>query len=104
MRGLGKGVRQPPRGVQGADRSFAFTSGMSALVAVVRLVKAGQHILAGDDIYGGTSRLLSSVVPEQGIAVSNVDMTDIRRAPLLQGQVPIFPASRSAPRSISSTA
>ena len=67
-------------GAQGADRSFSFTSGMSALVAVVRLVKSGQHILAGDDIYGGTSRLLSSVVPHQGVDVSNVDMSDIRRA------------------------
>ncbi len=51
---------------------------MAALVAVVRLVKAGQHIVAGDDIYGGTSRLLLSVVPHQGIEVTNVDMTDIR--------------------------
>lgn len=67
--------------VQGADRAFAFTSGMAALVAVVRLVKAGEHILAGDDLYGGTSRLLSRVVPDQGVAVSNVDMTDIRSGP-----------------------
>ena len=63
---------------QGGDRGFAFTSGMAALVAVVRLVAAGQHIVAGDDIYGGTSRLLLSVVPHQGIEVTNVDMTDVR--------------------------
>ena len=56
---------------------------MAALVAVVRLVKAGQHIVAGDDIYGGTSRLLLSVVPHQGIEVTNVDMTDIRCVPSL---------------------
>ena len=42
-----------------------------------RLVKAGEHILAGDDIYGGTSRLLSAVVPAAGVSVSNVDMTDL---------------------------
>ena len=54
---------------------------MAALVAVVRLVKAGQHIVAGDDIYGGTSRLLLSVVPHQGIQVTNVDMTDVRFVP-----------------------
>ena len=54
---------------------------MAALVAVVRLVKAGQHVVAGDDIYGGTSRLLLSVVPHQGIEVTNVDMTDIRCVP-----------------------
>ena len=38
---------------------------------------AGEHIIAGDDIYGGTSRLLSSVLPEQGIEVTNVDHTDL---------------------------
>ena len=54
---------------------------MAALVAVVRLVKAGQHIVAGNDIYGGTSRLLLSVVPHQGIDVTNVDMTDVRCRP-----------------------
>jgi cystathionine beta-lyase len=48
---------------------------------VVRLVAAGQHIVAGDDIYGGTSRLLLSVVPHQGIEVTNVDMTDVRCRP-----------------------
>lgn len=38
---------------------------------------AGEHIVAGDDIYGGTSRLLSAVVPLQGIEVTNVDHTDL---------------------------
>lgn len=38
---------------------------------------AGEHILAGDDIYGGTSRLLGSVAPDLGIEVSNVDHTDL---------------------------
>ena len=33
--------------------------------------------MAGDDIYGGTSRLLSAVVPLHGIEVTNVDHTDI---------------------------
>eukprot|EP00195_Chlamydomonas_chlamydogama_P003675 CAMPEP_0202914340 /NCGR_PEP_ID=MMETSP1392-20130828/62857_1 /ASSEMBLY_ACC=CAM_ASM_000868 /TAXON_ID=225041 /ORGANISM="Chlamydomonas chlamydogama, Strain SAG 11-48b" /LENGTH=870 /DNA_ID=CAMNT_0049605955 /DNA_START=5 /DNA_END=2617 /DNA_ORIENTATION=+ len=63
--------------LEGADRAFAFTSGMAALAAVCKLVKSGEHILAGEDIYGGTSRLLSQVVPDAGISVSNVDMTDL---------------------------
>ena len=63
--------------MQGADRAFAFASGMAAIAAVCRLVKAGEHIVAGDDLYGGTSRLLASVVPNAGIGVSNVDTTDI---------------------------
>ena len=63
--------------LEGGARGFAFTSGMAALTAVTRLVPRGGRVLAGDDIYGGTSRLLSRVLPRQGIAVSNVDMTDL---------------------------
>jgi cystathionine beta-lyase len=50
---------------------------MAALSVVLRLVKAGQHVVAGDDIYGGTSRLLAQVAPGLGIAVTNVDTTDL---------------------------
>lgn len=63
---------------QGGNRAFAFASGMAALGAVVRLAGAGQHIIAGDDLYGGTSRLLQRVAPGLGLQVSNVDMTDPR--------------------------
>lgn len=64
--------------LEGADRSFTFTSGMLALSVVTKLVVSGQHIVAGDDIYGGTSRLLTSVVPASGVTVSNVNMSDLR--------------------------
>jgi cystathionine beta-lyase/cystathionine gamma-synthase len=50
---------------------------MAALTTVTRLVTTGQRVLSGDDIYGGTSRLLSKVLPKQGINVTNVDMTDL---------------------------
>jgi cystathionine beta-lyase len=65
------------RWVQGAARSFAFASGMAALSAVLRLVKAGEHVVAGDDLYGGTSRLLAQVAPGLGIDVTNVNTADI---------------------------
>ena len=57
--------------------AFAFSSGMSALMCVTRLVKCGERIVTGDDIYGGTSRLLAQVVPKVGIEVVNVDMNDL---------------------------
>ena len=63
--------------LEGATKSFAFTSGMAALAVAMRLVPAGGHIVTGDDIYGGTSRLLSRVAPDSGVEVSNVDMTDV---------------------------
>lgn len=63
--------------LEGADRAFAFSSGMSALMCVTRLVKSGERIVTGDDIYGGTSRLLAQVVPKVGIEVVNVDTNDL---------------------------
>ncbi|OMP09862.1 Cys/Met metabolism, pyridoxal phosphate-dependent enzyme [Corchorus olitorius] len=52
-----------------ADRAFCFTSGMAALSAVAHLVETGQEIVAGDDIYGGSDRLLSQVTPKSGVVV-----------------------------------
>merc|ERR1719482_495510 len=63
--------------LEGATKAFAFTSGMAALTVAMRLVPSGGHIVTGDDIYGGTSRLLQRVAPASGITVSNVDMTDV---------------------------
>ncbi len=62
--------------LEGGAFACAFTSGMAALVAVTRLVKAGEEILAGDDLYGGTVRLLSRVAPGLGLRVRHVDTTD----------------------------
>jgi hypothetical protein len=50
---------------------------MGALAAVTRLVSSGERIVTGDDIYGGTSRLLAEIVPRQGIEVVNVDCCDL---------------------------
>ena len=63
--------------LEGGTRAFAFSSGMAALAAVTRLLSTGDHIVAGDDLYGGTSRLLSRVVPAAGVTVSNVDTTSV---------------------------
>ncbi|KAK8486438.1 hypothetical protein V6N12_002065 [Hibiscus sabdariffa] len=50
-----------------AYRAFCFTSGMAALSVVANLVGSGQEIVAGDDIYGGSDRLLSRVTPKSGV-------------------------------------
>ncbi|KAI7991753.1 hypothetical protein LOK49_LG12G02597 [Camellia lanceoleosa] len=60
-----------------ADRAFCFTSGMAALAAVAHLVGTGEEIVAGDDIYGGSDRLLSQVIPKTGIVVKRVNTTDL---------------------------
>nr|GFB65986.1 cystathionine beta-lyase, chloroplastic [Tanacetum cinerariifolium] len=60
-----------------ADRAFCFTSGMAALAAVSHLVGTGDEIVAGEDIYGGSDRLLSQVVPRTGAIVTRVDTTNL---------------------------
>ncbi|KAJ3707732.1 hypothetical protein LUZ61_011437 [Rhynchospora tenuis] len=60
-----------------ADQAFCFTSGMAALTAITHLLKAHQEIVAGEDIYGGSDRLLSQVVPRSGVVVKRVDTTDV---------------------------
>ncbi|KAJ4971184.1 hypothetical protein NE237_004283 [Protea cynaroides] len=60
-----------------ADRAFCFTSGMAALSTVTHLLGTGEEILAGEDIYGGSDRLLSKVVPKKGVVVKRIDTTDL---------------------------
>jgi cysteine-S-conjugate beta-lyase len=54
----------------------AFASGMAAITAVTRLLKSGEEIVAGNDLYGGTVRLFESIRERQGIRVSYVDTAD----------------------------
>jgi cystathionine gamma-synthase/cystathionine gamma-lyase len=55
----------------------AFASGMAATSAVCNLLSAGDHVVVGDDLYGGTYRLFSRVLSRYGVAFSYVDMTDL---------------------------
>lgn len=58
-----------------ADRAFAFTSGMAALSSLLRLCRAGDEVLLGDEIYGGTFRLLRELAPRFGLKARTVDTT-----------------------------
>ncbi|KAJ2876814.1 cystathionine beta-lyase [Coemansia aciculifera] len=49
---------------------------MTALDVILRLVKTGQEVIAGDDLYGGTNRLLTYVSQYNGVKVHNVNTTD----------------------------
>lgn len=62
--------------LEGGSRAFAFSSGMAAVNAVTRLVSAGEAMVAGDDLYGGSYRLLAGAAERQGIEVRWVDTTD----------------------------
>ena len=60
-----------------AEFCSAFASGMAATSAVLNLLSSGDHVVVGDDLYGGTYRLFSKVLTRYGIAFSYVDMTDL---------------------------
>ena len=56
---------------------FAFASGLAATATILDLLEAGDHVIAMDDLYGGTFRLMTGVRERsQGLAVSYIDMTD----------------------------
>jgi cystathionine beta-lyase len=55
--------------LEGGAYATAFASGMAALTALTRLVEAGEEIIAGDDLYVGTVRLLDQILSRQRITV-----------------------------------
>jgi cystathionine gamma-synthase/cystathionine gamma-lyase len=62
--------------LEGGKRGLAFASGVAATSAVLRLLKPGDHVVAGDDLYGGTFRLLDKVYRPWGLRVDYADSTD----------------------------
>ncbi|MBO8140719.1 MAG: bifunctional cystathionine gamma-lyase/homocysteine desulfhydrase [Firmicutes bacterium] len=59
--------------LEGGARGLAFASGMAAMSAVVSLLNQGDHVVVGDDVYGGTYRVLEKVFARFGIRVSYAD-------------------------------
>ncbi|KIJ66660.1 hypothetical protein HYDPIDRAFT_127875 [Hydnomerulius pinastri MD-312] len=62
--------------ISSAAHAFAVSSGMAALDTILRILKPSDAIIAGDDLYGGTNRLLTYLRTHQGITVYHVDTTD----------------------------
>ncbi len=56
--------------------AVATSTGMSAITATMMLMQSGDHLIAGNDIYGGTYRLFNELAPRMGIAVSFVNLRD----------------------------
>jgi cystathionine gamma-lyase len=62
--------------LEGGCGALAFSSGMAAIHCVTMMLKTGDHVVAGCDLYGGAYRLLHKVCNRSGITVTLVDMTD----------------------------
>jgi cystathionine gamma-lyase len=74
-----KSLEEKLAALENATYGLAFSSGLAAeSTLIISLLKAGDHLIAFDDLYGGTKRLFNHVFSEYGIEVTYVDATDAR--------------------------
>jgi cystathionine gamma-lyase len=64
-------------GLEGGKHGLCFASGMAAINCVLNLLKAGDHVVAGNDLYGGTYRICTTLYAKFGVSFSFVDMSDL---------------------------
>jgi len=62
--------------LEGAKYGFAFASGMAAIDTTLRLLKSGDHVILGDNTYGGTFRLFDRILSNYGIEFDLVNTSD----------------------------
>ena len=64
--------------LEGGQYGFAFGSGLAATDTVLKLLSAGDHVVCGENVYGGTHRLMEQVYARLGLSFTFVDARDIR--------------------------
>lgn len=62
--------------LEGGSHGFAFASGCAATTTILQMLSQGDHVIAGDDMYGGTFRLFNRVLKNNGLEFSYVDLTN----------------------------
>ena len=65
--------------LEGAEIGLAFASGMAAADTVLRLLSPGDHVLVGDDVYGGTFRLFNKVFERYGLEFSYINTSNLKQ-------------------------
>ncbi|MCC7051743.1 MAG: PLP-dependent transferase [Gemmatimonadaceae bacterium] len=65
--------------LEGATHGFAFGSGMGCLTSLMMLFRSGDHIVVGENVYGGTYRLFDKLLQQFGLTFSYVDTRDPAR-------------------------
>lgn len=63
--------------LEGGKHGLVFSSGMAAIDTLMRLIRPGEHVLSGNDVYGGTYRLFKEVFAGYGVEFSFVDGADL---------------------------
>ncbi|MGO8995473.1 MAG: cystathionine gamma-synthase [Polyangiaceae bacterium] len=62
--------------LEGGKHGVAFGSGCAATIAILLMLKSGDHVLVGDDVYGGTFRIFDKVMKQFGVSATFLDMSD----------------------------
>ena len=62
--------------IESADYAISFASGMAAVDACLKLLVSGDHVVCGDDVYGGVTRHFDNVLTQYGLEFTYVDTTD----------------------------
>ncbi len=62
--------------LEGGVAARVFASGMAAIHAIVSMLKSGDHVVCGNDLYGGTPRLFNQVMADLGLEFSYIDTTE----------------------------
>ncbi|CCM12057.1 cystathionine gamma-synthase [Helicobacter heilmannii] len=62
--------------LEGGVKGFAFASGLAGIHATLALFQSGDHVLLGDDVYGGTFRLFNQVMSKTGLTYTLIDSSD----------------------------
>ncbi|HLU40157.1 MAG TPA: PLP-dependent aspartate aminotransferase family protein, partial [Planctomycetota bacterium] len=63
--------------LEGGKHGLCFSSGMGAINTVLNLLQAGDHVVAGNDLYGGTYRLCTKLYRKYGLEFSFIDLSDL---------------------------
>ncbi len=90
--------------LEGGTHGFAFASGMAAVDAVLKLLSAGDHVVCGENVYGGVHRLMDKILSRMGLTFTFVDTRDpaeveaavTPRTKMLYGETPTNPMMRLA--------
>ena len=64
-------------GIEKGRHGLCFASGMAAINTVLNLLKSGDHVVASNDLYGGTYRLCNTLYAKLGLSFSFVDLSDL---------------------------
>lgn len=65
--------------LEGGRHGFAFSSGMGCIDSIMKLFRGGDHVICGENVYGGTFRLFDKILQHFGLAFTYVDTRDVQR-------------------------